>query len=241
MSWASWAHTAPKSMTAVAGTCRAASPAAWGSSSARPSGPRRWTSIPLAAARSASTANRLQLVGPGGHHHLAATLPGDLVTVAPGRAARPGPTGTARPWPTPAGSRCRRAPPPSCGRSGGRPRDPRPPPPPRRSRGRPAARPGRWPGPRSRRRPPPRRCGGAGRVWSRESPPRRDPRSGPRRHCPPRGRAPTGRCQNAPVQIQKLTATDAFIVFDLDGAPAAGITRSAPKILRTVPPPWPAP
>jgi len=34
------------------------------------------------------------------------------------------------------------------------------------------------------------------------------------------------------VQIQKLTAVDAFIVFDLDGAPAAGITRSAPKILR---------
>jgi len=39
------------------------------------------------------------------------------------------------------------------------------------------------------------------------------------------------RCQNAAVQIQKLTTTDAFIVFDLDGAPAAGITRSAPKIL----------
>jgi glutamate dehydrogenase (NAD(P)+) len=33
------------------------------------------------------------------------------------------------------------------------------------------------------------------------------------------------------VQIQKLTATDGFIVFDLDGAPAAGITRAAPKIL----------
>jgi glutamate dehydrogenase (NAD(P)+) len=39
------------------------------------------------------------------------------------------------------------------------------------------------------------------------------------------------RCQNAAVQIQKLTTTDAFIVFDLDGAPGAGITRSAPKIL----------
>ena len=33
------------------------------------------------------------------------------------------------------------------------------------------------------------------------------------------------------MQIQKLTATDAFIVFDLDDAPAAGITRAAPKIL----------
>ncbi len=33
------------------------------------------------------------------------------------------------------------------------------------------------------------------------------------------------------MQIQKLTATDGFIVFDLDGSPAAGITRAAPKIL----------
>ena len=33
------------------------------------------------------------------------------------------------------------------------------------------------------------------------------------------------------MQIQQLTATDGFIVFDLDGAPAAGITRAAPKIL----------
>jgi glutamate dehydrogenase (NAD(P)+) len=33
------------------------------------------------------------------------------------------------------------------------------------------------------------------------------------------------------VQIQKLASTDAFIVFDLDDAPSAGITRSAPKIL----------
>ena len=33
------------------------------------------------------------------------------------------------------------------------------------------------------------------------------------------------------VIIQKLTSTDGFIAFDLDDAPAAGITRSAPKIL----------
>ncbi len=40
-----------------------------------------------------------------------------------------------------------------------------------------------------------------------------------------------GRCHNAAVTIEKLASTDAFIVFDLDGAPAAGIVRSAPKIL----------
>ena len=33
------------------------------------------------------------------------------------------------------------------------------------------------------------------------------------------------------VTIQKLTATDGFISFDLDDAPAVGVTRSAPKIL----------
>ncbi len=33
------------------------------------------------------------------------------------------------------------------------------------------------------------------------------------------------------MQIHKLDSTDAFIVFDLDDAPGAGITRSAPKIL----------
>jgi glutamate dehydrogenase (NAD(P)+) len=33
------------------------------------------------------------------------------------------------------------------------------------------------------------------------------------------------------VIIQKLTSTDGFIAFDLDDAPAAGVTRSAPKIL----------
>ena len=33
------------------------------------------------------------------------------------------------------------------------------------------------------------------------------------------------------VQIEKLTTTDAFIVFDLNGAPGAGVVRSAPKIL----------
>src|SRR4051794_27935370 len=33
------------------------------------------------------------------------------------------------------------------------------------------------------------------------------------------------------VIIQKLTATDGFIAFDLDDAPAAGVVRSAPKIL----------
>jgi glutamate dehydrogenase (NAD(P)+) len=33
------------------------------------------------------------------------------------------------------------------------------------------------------------------------------------------------------VIIQKLTSTDGFVAFDLDDAPAAGIVRSAPKIL----------
>ena len=33
------------------------------------------------------------------------------------------------------------------------------------------------------------------------------------------------------VTIQKLTTTDGFIAFDLDEAPSAGVTRSAPKIL----------
>jgi len=33
------------------------------------------------------------------------------------------------------------------------------------------------------------------------------------------------------VQMQKLTTTDAFIVFDLDDAPGAGVVRAAPKIL----------
>ena len=31
--------------------------------------------------------------------------------------------------------------------------------------------------------------------------------------------------------IQKLTSADGFIAFDLDDAPAAGVVRSAPKIL----------
>lgn len=34
------------------------------------------------------------------------------------------------------------------------------------------------------------------------------------------------------MAIHKLTSTDAFVAFDLDGAPAAGIVRSAPKILQ---------
>lgn len=34
------------------------------------------------------------------------------------------------------------------------------------------------------------------------------------------------------MQFQKLTSTDGFIVFDLDDAPAVGIVRLAPKILR---------
>jgi glutamate dehydrogenase (NAD(P)+) len=34
------------------------------------------------------------------------------------------------------------------------------------------------------------------------------------------------------VTIHKLTSTDAFVAFDLDGAPSAGIVRSAPKILQ---------
>ena len=33
------------------------------------------------------------------------------------------------------------------------------------------------------------------------------------------------------VIIQKLTSTEGFIAFDLDDAPAAGVVRSAPKIL----------
>ena len=33
------------------------------------------------------------------------------------------------------------------------------------------------------------------------------------------------------MQIQRSAATDAFIVFDLDDAPSAGVVRSAPKIL----------
>lgn len=34
------------------------------------------------------------------------------------------------------------------------------------------------------------------------------------------------------MQFQKLTSTDGFIVFDLDDAPAVGIVRLAPKVLR---------
>lgn len=34
------------------------------------------------------------------------------------------------------------------------------------------------------------------------------------------------------MQFQKLTTTDGFIVFDLDDAPALGIVRLAPKVLR---------
>ncbi len=34
------------------------------------------------------------------------------------------------------------------------------------------------------------------------------------------------------MTIHKLTSTDAFVAFDLDGAPAAGIVRCAPKILQ---------
>jgi len=34
------------------------------------------------------------------------------------------------------------------------------------------------------------------------------------------------------VRIQKLTSTDAFIAFDLDDAPAAGVTRLARKVLQ---------
>jgi len=34
------------------------------------------------------------------------------------------------------------------------------------------------------------------------------------------------------MQFQKLTSTDGFIVFDLDDAPAVGVVRLAPKVLR---------
>jgi glutamate dehydrogenase/leucine dehydrogenase len=34
------------------------------------------------------------------------------------------------------------------------------------------------------------------------------------------------------MRIHKLTTTDAFIVFDLDDAPAVGVVRQAPKVLR---------
>ena len=34
------------------------------------------------------------------------------------------------------------------------------------------------------------------------------------------------------MQVHKLTSTDAFIVFDLGDAPAAGVVRLAPKVLR---------
>ena len=34
------------------------------------------------------------------------------------------------------------------------------------------------------------------------------------------------------MQVHKLTTTDAFITFDLDGAPALGVVRLAPKVLR---------
>lgn len=34
------------------------------------------------------------------------------------------------------------------------------------------------------------------------------------------------------MQFQKLTSTDGFIVFDLDGAPSIGVVRMAPKVLR---------
>lgn len=40
------------------------------------------------------------------------------------------------------------------------------------------------------------------------------------------------RCHNVEVSIHKLSSTNAFIAFDLDDAPAAGIVRSAPKILQ---------
>jgi hypothetical protein len=34
------------------------------------------------------------------------------------------------------------------------------------------------------------------------------------------------------MQVHKLTSTDGFIVFDLDDAPALGVVRMAPKVLR---------
>src|SRR5690606_6021626 len=34
------------------------------------------------------------------------------------------------------------------------------------------------------------------------------------------------------MQLHKLTSTDGFIVFDLDDAPAVGVVRLAPKVLR---------
>lgn len=34
------------------------------------------------------------------------------------------------------------------------------------------------------------------------------------------------------MQVHKLTSTDAFIIFDLDDAPAVGVVRAAPKVLR---------
>src|SRR3954447_6896568 len=34
------------------------------------------------------------------------------------------------------------------------------------------------------------------------------------------------------MEFHKLESTDGFIVFDLDGAPATGVVRMAPKVLR---------
>lgn len=41
-----------------------------------------------------------------------------------------------------------------------------------------------------------------------------------------------GRARIAAVRFLKLSSTDAFVVFDLDDAPAAGVTRLARKVLR---------
>src|SRR5687767_796186 len=35
-----------------------------------------------------------------------------------------------------------------------------------------------------------------------------------------------------PMQLHKLSSTDGFIAFDLDDAPAVGVVRLAPKVLR---------
>ncbi len=43
---------------------------------------------------------------------------------------------------------------------------------------------------------------------------------------------PVGRWHDVAVTFQKLSSTDAFVVIDLDGAPATGVVRAAPKILR---------
>src|SRR5687768_12510412 len=42
----------------------------------------------------------------------------------------------------------------------------------------------------------------------------------------------TSRLEPTPVEVVKLESTDGFIVFDLGDAPAVGVVRQAPKVLR---------